>query len=174
MELNRRLASQGVTSNAVHPGNMIYTSLTRNSWLYWMLYMMCRPFSKSAVRSRSVGKYFIPPYPWDSSLSLWFLSHHALCNENEGIAHSGHAHPPLIIYRLYNMSKALLKSLQHVFAASLLVNIRPTTTFTSETNITLLVQHLHHNATTLSNSRGMVVKWSQHLNTTKLHDIAMV
>ena len=118
MELNRHLASQGVTSNAVHPGNMIYTSLTRNSWLYWMLYMMCRPFSKSAVRSRSVGKYFIPPSPWDSSLSLWFLSHHALCNENEGIALSGHAHPPLIIYRLHNMSKALLKSLQHVFATS--------------------------------------------------------
>ena len=60
MELNRRLASQGVTSNAVHPGNMIYTSLAKNSWFYWMLYVMCRPFSKSAVSCTSVGKNFIP------------------------------------------------------------------------------------------------------------------
>ena len=48
-ELNRRLSSYGVTSNAVHPGNMIYTSLAKNSWFYWFMYLFCRPFSKSAV-----------------------------------------------------------------------------------------------------------------------------
>ena len=61
MELNRRLAPQGVTSNAVHPGNMIYTSLAKNSWLYWMVYLLCRPFSKSPVCNFSV-LYFIRGY----------------------------------------------------------------------------------------------------------------
>ena len=49
MELNRRLKSKGVTCNAVHPGNLIYTSLPKNSWFYWLLFLMARPFAKTAV-----------------------------------------------------------------------------------------------------------------------------
>ena len=49
MELNRRLKSKGVTCNAVHPGNLIYTSLPKKSWFYWLLFLMARPFAKTAV-----------------------------------------------------------------------------------------------------------------------------
>lgn len=49
MELNRYLKSKGVTCNAVHPGNLIYTSLPKNSWFYWLLFLMARPFAKTAV-----------------------------------------------------------------------------------------------------------------------------
>lgn len=49
MELNCRLKSKGVTCNAVHPGNLIYTSLPKNSWFYWLLFLMARPFAKTAV-----------------------------------------------------------------------------------------------------------------------------
>ena len=49
MELNRHLKSKGVTCNAVHPGNLIYTSLPKNSWFYWLLFLMARPFAKTAV-----------------------------------------------------------------------------------------------------------------------------
>ena len=49
MELNRCLKSKGVTCNAVHPGNLIYTSLPKNSWFYWLLFLMARPFAKTAV-----------------------------------------------------------------------------------------------------------------------------
>lgn len=49
MELNRRLRSKGVTCNAVHPGNLIYTALPKNSWFYWLLFLMARPFAKTAV-----------------------------------------------------------------------------------------------------------------------------
>lgn len=52
MELNRRLKPKGVTCNAVHPGNLIYTSLSHTSWFYWIFFVMARPFAKTPVSSK--------------------------------------------------------------------------------------------------------------------------
>ncbi|NXA15931.1 WWOX oxidoreductase, partial [Sapayoa aenigma] len=46
-ELNRRLSPHGVTSNSLHPGNMIYSSIHRNWWVYTLLFTLARPFTKS-------------------------------------------------------------------------------------------------------------------------------
>uniref|UniRef100_A0A8C3P317 WW domain-containing oxidoreductase n=1 Tax=Cyanoderma ruficeps TaxID=181631 RepID=A0A8C3P317_9PASS len=46
-ELNRRLSPHGVTSNSVHPGNMIYSSIHQNWWVYTLLFTLARPFTKS-------------------------------------------------------------------------------------------------------------------------------
>ncbi|NXW96606.1 WWOX oxidoreductase, partial [Larus smithsonianus] len=46
-ELNRRLSPHGVTSNSVHPGNMMYSSIHRNWWVYTLLFTLARPFTKS-------------------------------------------------------------------------------------------------------------------------------
>lgn len=51
-ELHRRLSPRGVTSNAVHPGNMMYSSLHRNWWVYTLLFTLARPFTKSMVSER--------------------------------------------------------------------------------------------------------------------------
>lgn len=48
-ELHRRLSPRGVTSNAVHPGNMMYSAIHRNSWVYKLLFTLARPFTKSMV-----------------------------------------------------------------------------------------------------------------------------
>nr|XP_013796618.1 PREDICTED: WW domain-containing oxidoreductase isoform X4 [Apteryx mantelli mantelli] len=48
-ELNRRLSPHGVTSNAVHPGNMMYSSIHRNWWVYTLLFTLARPFTKSMM-----------------------------------------------------------------------------------------------------------------------------
>ncbi len=48
-ELNRRLSSHKVISNACHPGNMISTNISRNWWLMRALYATVRPFTKSLV-----------------------------------------------------------------------------------------------------------------------------
>ncbi|CAG03376.1 unnamed protein product, partial [Tetraodon nigroviridis] len=45
-ELHRRLSPYGVTSNAVHPGNMMYTSIHRSWWLMTFLFTLARPFTK--------------------------------------------------------------------------------------------------------------------------------
>lgn len=64
MELNRRLKPKGVTCNAVHPGNLIYTSLPKNSWFYWLLFLMARPFAKSSVSQTKCMIFFclVPHY----------------------------------------------------------------------------------------------------------------
>lgn len=73
MELNRRLKPKGVTCNAVHPGNLIYTALSNNSWFYWLFFLMSRPFAKSSVSQTQ--------YIW----IFCFLSHYEAshCKENE-------------------------------------------------------------------------------------------
>ncbi len=52
-ELHRRLSPHGVTSNAVHPGNMMYTSIHRSWWLMTFLFTLARPFTKSMVREKT-------------------------------------------------------------------------------------------------------------------------
>lgn len=51
-ELHRRLSPYGVTCNAVHPGNMMYTSIHRSWWLMTFLFTLARPFTKSMVRDK--------------------------------------------------------------------------------------------------------------------------
>lgn len=57
MELNRRLKPKGVTCNAVHPGNLIYTALSKNSWFYWLFFLMARPFAKSSEQGAATVVY---------------------------------------------------------------------------------------------------------------------
>ncbi|KAI8501902.1 hypothetical protein Bbelb_203140 [Branchiostoma belcheri] len=57
-ELHRRLSRQGVTSNALHPGNMISTDLPRNWWFYRLIFLLVRPFTKSLfqlLRNQQAG-----------------------------------------------------------------------------------------------------------------------
>ncbi|XP_054931727.1 WW domain-containing oxidoreductase isoform X2 [Dermacentor andersoni] len=49
-ELDRRWGSRGVRAYAVHPGNMMFTGLPRESWLYWTLFLLARPFTKSMAQ----------------------------------------------------------------------------------------------------------------------------
>lgn len=51
-ELHRRLSPHGVYSNAVHPGNMMYTSIHQSWWLMTFLFTLARPFTKSMVREK--------------------------------------------------------------------------------------------------------------------------
>ncbi|GIX98597.1 WW domain-containing oxidoreductase [Caerostris extrusa] len=45
-ELNQRLSGFKVYSNAVHPGNLVSSYLSRNWWLYRLLFAFVRPFTK--------------------------------------------------------------------------------------------------------------------------------
>lgn len=48
-EFNRRLLQYKVTSNSCHPGNLVGSSLSRNSWLMKTVYTLAMPFVKSLV-----------------------------------------------------------------------------------------------------------------------------
>lgn len=56
-QLNKQLASNGVTVNSLHPGNMISTSLSRYSWLYRLLFSIVRPFTKSLQQGAATTVY---------------------------------------------------------------------------------------------------------------------
>ncbi|XP_038662180.1 WW domain-containing oxidoreductase isoform X2 [Scyliorhinus canicula] len=56
-ELNRRLSTHGVTSNALHPGNMMYSSIHRSWWLYTLLFALARPFTKSMQQGAATTVY---------------------------------------------------------------------------------------------------------------------
>lgn len=57
-ELNRRLAKHGVTSNALHPGNLVYSSLSKTSpYLIRLLYLLARPFTKSMQQAAACSVY---------------------------------------------------------------------------------------------------------------------
>ena len=47
--MNTRLRGKGVTVNCVHPGNMVYSDLSRNWWLWKALFFVLRPFTKTLV-----------------------------------------------------------------------------------------------------------------------------
>ncbi len=48
-ELARRWRNRGISVFCLHPGNMVYSSLSRNWWFYRFLFALVRPFTKSLV-----------------------------------------------------------------------------------------------------------------------------
>ncbi|CAG0886737.1 unnamed protein product, partial [Darwinula stevensoni] len=55
--LNRRLAPHGVCCNAVHPGNLVYTELSRSSWFMRVLFFAGRPFTKTLQQGAATTIY---------------------------------------------------------------------------------------------------------------------
>ncbi|XP_029290140.1 WW domain-containing oxidoreductase [Cottoperca gobio] len=107
-ELHRRLSPHGVTSNAVHPGNMMYTSIHRSWWLMTFLFSLARPFTKSMQQGAATtvycavapeleglgGMYFnncfrclpsIQAQDQSSAASLWELSERLVADRSAGI-----------------------------------------------------------------------------------------
>lgn len=58
LHLNKLLSDKGVFSNSLHPGNVMSTSLSRHWWLYRVIYLLARPFTKSLVNNIYGGYIF--------------------------------------------------------------------------------------------------------------------
>ncbi|XP_063215496.1 WW domain-containing oxidoreductase [Bacillus rossius redtenbacheri] len=56
-ELARRWEARGVCVNALHPGNMVSSDLSRHWWLYRLLFAFVRPFTKSLQQAASTTIY---------------------------------------------------------------------------------------------------------------------
>lgn len=89
-ELHRRLSPRGVTSNAVHPGNMMFSSIHRNSWVYTLLFTLARPFTKSMVSGwllvpprclQSASQKGLQTQPWASTCGLIVVCCHGAGRE---------------------------------------------------------------------------------------------
>ncbi|CAG2112855.1 unnamed protein product [Medioppia subpectinata] len=71
-ELNRRLSSHGVVSNACHPGNMISTGISRNWWLMRTLFAVVRPFTKSLGQGCATPVFCATAHELDDIGGLYF------------------------------------------------------------------------------------------------------
>ncbi|RWS30447.1 WW domain-containing oxidoreductase-like protein, partial [Leptotrombidium deliense] len=55
--LSHRLERFRVMCNSLHPGNMVSTSLSRNWWLFRVLFALVRPFTKSVAQAAATSVY---------------------------------------------------------------------------------------------------------------------
>ncbi|CAH1132082.1 unnamed protein product [Ceutorhynchus assimilis] len=56
-QLAKNLQKRGISVFSLHPGNLVSTGLSRNWWLYRMLFFLVRPFTKSLQQAASTTIY---------------------------------------------------------------------------------------------------------------------
>lgn len=103
-ELHRRLSPRGVTSNAVHPGNMMFSSIHRNSWVYTLLFTLARPFTKSMVS----GWLLVPP-------EAYFLKRHKRVCKSRPVRRLVVSLLSAVVGLVWNITASLPKVLHHVY-----------------------------------------------------------
>ncbi|KOB74402.1 WW domain-containing oxidoreductase [Operophtera brumata] len=58
--LSKEWASKGIHVNSLHPGNMVYTNLSKSWWLFRLAFLLVRPFTKSMesalARDKDIAK----------------------------------------------------------------------------------------------------------------------
>uniref|UniRef100_T1HNX1 WW domain-containing oxidoreductase n=2 Tax=Rhodnius TaxID=13248 RepID=T1HNX1_RHOPR len=70
--LSEKWAKKGIAVFSVHPGNLVYTSLSRNWWLIRILFALVRPFTKSLQQAASTTVYCATALELDSVTGLYF------------------------------------------------------------------------------------------------------
>ncbi|KAK3578962.1 hypothetical protein CHS0354_034751 [Potamilus streckersoni] len=72
MHLNRLLSPYRVTSLSLHPGNIMYSGLQRNWWLYRLLFLLARPFTKSMQQGAATTVYCATSHDLEDIGGLYF------------------------------------------------------------------------------------------------------
>ncbi|PIK58053.1 putative WW domain-containing oxidoreductase [Apostichopus japonicus] len=73
-EFDNRMRSKGVTCAALHPGNMIYTGIKNNWWMWRLLWLLARPFSKSLQQGAATTVYCATARELEGIGGLYFNS----------------------------------------------------------------------------------------------------
>lgn len=58
-ELARRWQTLGISVFSLHPGNMVSSNLSRNWWVYRLVFALVRPFTKSLVSNLASKKLLV-------------------------------------------------------------------------------------------------------------------
>ncbi|PSN49771.1 WW domain-containing oxidoreductase [Blattella germanica] len=72
LELARRWEDKGIIVNILHPGNMVSSHLSRNWWLYRLLFAIVRPFTKSLQQAASTSVYCATAPELEGATGLYF------------------------------------------------------------------------------------------------------
>uniref|UniRef100_UPI00358F9478 WW domain-containing oxidoreductase isoform X2 n=1 Tax=Myxine glutinosa TaxID=7769 RepID=UPI00358F9478 len=100
--LNDRLARRGVTCNAVHPGNLVSTGLSRHWLCYRLLYALVQPFTKSLQQAAATIVYCACNREIEALGGLYF-NNCCQCNP------SSYADDPRAASSLWELSERLIR-----------------------------------------------------------------
>ncbi|XP_071959358.1 WW domain-containing oxidoreductase-like isoform X2 [Antedon mediterranea] len=81
-EYNRRYKDKGVTCNSLHPGNLMYTNIQKNSWLWRILWAFARPFTKSLQQGAATSVFCAVSSEIEGSGGLYF-NHCCMCEASK-------------------------------------------------------------------------------------------
>lgn len=71
-ELNKRLWRKDVFCNSLHPGNVVSSSISRNWWVYRLLFALVRPFTKSLQQAAATTVYCATAHDLDNVGGMYF------------------------------------------------------------------------------------------------------
>ncbi|XP_068632667.1 WW domain-containing oxidoreductase isoform X2 [Battus philenor] len=55
--LSEKWKEKGISVNSLHPGNMVYSNLSKTWWLYRLVFLIVRPFTKSMQQAAATTVY---------------------------------------------------------------------------------------------------------------------
>ncbi|BES89198.1 Hypothetical protein domain [Nesidiocoris tenuis] len=108
-KLSEKWASKGIAVFSLHPGNLIYTNISRYWWFYRFLFTIVRPFTKSLQQGASTTVYCAAAPELESVTGLYFNN----CFRTEP---SKAAQDPILGNRVWNLTKELILRAGHTVA----------------------------------------------------------
>ncbi|CAH2108517.1 unnamed protein product [Euphydryas editha] len=70
--LSEEWKHKGIAVNSLHPGNMVYTNLSKSWWLYQLLFLLVRPFTKSLQQAAATTVYVATASELEGVTGLYF------------------------------------------------------------------------------------------------------
>ncbi|XP_041988525.1 WW domain-containing oxidoreductase-like [Aricia agestis] len=70
--LSDKWRHKGIAVNSLHPGNMVYSNLMKNWWLYHLAFLLVRPFTKSLQQAAATTVYVATASELEDVTGLYF------------------------------------------------------------------------------------------------------
>uniref|UniRef100_A0A0A9WTG0 WW domain-containing oxidoreductase n=2 Tax=Lygus hesperus TaxID=30085 RepID=A0A0A9WTG0_LYGHE len=105
-KLSEKWAAKGIAVFSLHPGNLIYTDISRYWWVYRILFAFVRPFTKSLQQGASTTIYCATAPELDSLTGLYFNN----CFRTEP---SKAAQDPILGNKVWNLTKEMILRTGH-------------------------------------------------------------
>ncbi|KAF5282876.1 hypothetical protein FQA39_LY17456 [Lamprigera yunnana] len=109
--LAKKLQSEGISVFSLHPGNMVSSNLSRYWWLYRLLFVIVRPFTKTLQQAASTTVFCATAYELNGITGVYF-NNCCHCQESKS------AQDDELAVALWDISLKMVKSALENFAFS--------------------------------------------------------
>lgn len=106
-QLAKLLQTKGISVFSCHPGNMVYTNLYNNWWLYRLMFYFVRPFTKS-MQQAAASSIFCATAPELTGITGYYINNCYRCEESEA------AKSDELSYLLWRISEEMINKASSV------------------------------------------------------------